>query len=378
MGKPLAIMVTAVALHTEGTNVTIVGTQWHVDGRVSYEGHPEVEGLLFNSRLIQGPTGLNGARYASHCHFVADYLGIFDDENETTREYWRYPDTKAWMLLAPTRGLMILVAKSLENGGLVWDPDRNTQEFVGNMSSWKSSGLMAFTVGMQGGSPHCYGNEQWVVSAFMPNGTVKTAWLGRLRRVLDKADELGMVPIVQFFYHTQFQNLLPGASEVAIQQATEWLLGTGLKGFVVEVFNEMCNDESAAMIQQVHNVSSAAGHRLLVSASCGGGGIPPASVVSEADFVLVHGNGQVYHTPRPRTLFCTAHYLFANHESAQSPDGISRMPIVFNEDDHGNFTAAGGNSNLMKSAYLRNRHMPRRCSCKLHGDSCAVAPRRVS
>jgi hypothetical protein len=74
----------------------------------------QAEGLLPNARMIQG---------------------IFDDSNPATRQNWAYPDTKQW------------------------DPARNTKEFVGNMSSWKAAGLLAFTVGLQGGSPHCYGND---------------------------------------------------------------------------------------------------------------------------------------------------------------------------------------------------------------------------
>ena len=54
--------------------------------------------------------------------------GVFDDSNPSTRDQWHYPDTKTW------------------------DPQRNTEEFVGNMSAWKETGLLAFTVGMQGGS----------------------------------------------------------------------------------------------------------------------------------------------------------------------------------------------------------------------------------
>jgi hypothetical protein len=105
--------------------------------------------------------------------------GVFDDSNPSTRDQWKYPDTQKW------------------------DPDRNTREFVGNMSAWKEAGLLAFTVGMQGGSPHCYGNEGWTVSAFNVTGAIDPAWLQRLSLILDEADRLGMVPIVQYFYNAQ-------------------------------------------------------------------------------------------------------------------------------------------------------------------------------
>ena len=70
-----------------------------------------IQGLLPNSRMVQG---------------------IFDDLNIPTREKWKYPDTK------------------------VWDANRNTDEFIKAMPSWKEYGLMVFTINLQGGSPEGY------------------------------------------------------------------------------------------------------------------------------------------------------------------------------------------------------------------------------
>ncbi|MER3487084.1 MAG: hypothetical protein C4345_15015, partial [Chloroflexota bacterium] len=101
-----------------------------------------------------------------------------------------------------------------------WDPERNTREFVEAMPSWRACGLLAFTLNLQGGSPMGYSSvaathlalqelrartgdprpvpepataQPWHNSAFTATGELKPAYLARLRRILDAADELGMV-----------------------------------------------------------------------------------------------------------------------------------------------------------------------------------------
>ena len=90
------------------THVAISGAaspQWMINGVVTAKGSA-AEGLLLNARLIQG---------------------IFDDDNEATRVNWAYPDTQ------------------------VWDATRNTDELIGNLSSYVANGMRALTVGLQGG-----------------------------------------------------------------------------------------------------------------------------------------------------------------------------------------------------------------------------------
>lgn len=270
-----------------------VEPSWLINGEPVARGSA-AEGLLLNARLIQA---------------------IFDDSNATTRSHWAYPDTG------------------------VWDPDRNTDEFIGNLTAWYAAGLRAFTVGLQGGSPHCYGNpEDWTVSAFRSDGTLISAWLTRLRRVLYAADKLGMVPIVQYFYNAQFSKIEPAAVPAATTAISQWLAALPLRNFLVEVFNEKCSDEPvtplgltiANLIDIVHNASESSTRvngaaPLLVSASCGGGGIPSPEVVATSDFVLLHGNGQ---TPEK------VQEMVANVRAM--PAFIADpKPIVFNEDDHG-------------------------------------------
>ena len=156
-----------------------------------------VEGLLLNSRMVQG---------------------IFDDLNPETRPLWAYPDTGKW------------------------DAERNTREFLAAMPEWRRHGLLAFTINLQGGSPQGYSqNQPWHNSAIEADGALRADYLGRLERILNRADELGMVVILGYFYFGQDQRLTNEAAVLrAADNATDWLLDKGWRNVLVEINNE-CN-----------------------------------------------------------------------------------------------------------------------------------------
>ncbi len=63
--------------------------------------------------------------------------------------------------------------------------------------------------------------------------------MSRMARVLDRADELGMVAIVGYFYFGQDQRLKDEAAvRRAVTNATNWLLDGGYTNVLVEVDNE--------------------------------------------------------------------------------------------------------------------------------------------
>lgn len=251
-----------------------------------------MEGLLLNARLVQG---------------------IFDDRNAATAAQWAYPDTGRW------------------------DPDRNTSEFIQAMPLWRRHGLLAFTINFQGGSPQGYSRDQpWHNSAFEADGSLRADYLGRLRRILDRADELGMVAIIGFFYFGQDQRLADEAAVLrATDHATRWLLEGGWRNLLIEIDNE-CNvsaydhailkpDRVAELITRVQGMERG-GRRFLVSTSYGGGSIPRENVVKAADFLLLHGNG--VGNPAKITDMIA---------KTRAVPGYRGQPIVFNEDDHFDF-----------------------------------------
>jgi hypothetical protein len=278
------------------TTVAIKGDRFLINGRPTYEGRSwrgmRIEGLLMNSRMVQG---------------------IFDDLNADTVGKWAYPDTKRW------------------------DPERNTREFIAAMPEWRRHGLISFTIGIQGGSPQGYSQEQpWHNSGFHPDGTLRAEYLNRLERILDRADELGMVPIVGYFYFGQDERLENDAAVTrGVREATTWLLKKGYQNLLVEIANESDNrkyEQPLIKSARVHELIELAqsisleGRRLPVSVSFNGGSIPPPNVVSVADFLLLHGNG-VSEPDRIARMV----------EQTRQVQGYRTVPILFNEDDHFDF-----------------------------------------
>lgn len=282
------------------TTVSIVGEQFYINGEPTYKGRTwqgnPIEGLLFNSRMVQG---------------------IFDDLNPETRDGFTYPDTDKW------------------------DADRNTDEFVAAMESWYNHGLLAFTLNLQGGSPLGYGNNGWINSTFDEKGNLRPAYMGRLEKILNKADELGMVVILGYFYFGQDQLLEDEAAVVhAVDNITDWILDKGYRNILVEINNEsnVRYDHEILQPQRVHELikrvqnTQKNGQQLLVSTSYGGGFLPLPNVVSAADYILLHGNG--IKDPAKITQLVA---------DTRAVEGYSPKPVLFNEDDHFDFEADTNN-----------------------------------
>jgi len=288
----LCLTLTAAA-GTGSTTVSIVGDKFLVNGRPTYAGRSwsgvSMEGRLMNSRMVQG---------------------IFDDQNPATRGRWTYPD------------------------GQAWDPERNTREFIAAMPEWRSHGLLAFTLNLQGGSPEGYSAKQpWLNSAINADGSLRPDYLARAARILDRADELGMVVILGIFYFGQDERITDEAAVIrAVDQTVDWLLARGDRHVLIEVNNEtnVRYDHAILQPERVHELIARvrarhdpSGRRLLAGTSYGGGKIPGENVVKVSDFILLHGNGQA----EPAKI--TAMVAKTRALPAWRP-----MPIVFNEDDH--------------------------------------------
>jgi hypothetical protein len=293
----------------ERTSISIQGERFFLNGRPTYAGRTykgmKIEGLLLNSRMVQG---------------------VFDDANPETRSRWAYPDTGKW------------------------DPERNTREFVEAMPEWRKHGLLSFTINFQGGSPQGYSKAQpWENPAFEPDGAIKPAYASRMARILDRADELGMAPIVGVFYFGQ-DHRLPDEAAVrrALTNSVEWLLGRGYRNVLLEVANETGGSYHHEILKpaRIHELIELAkgirrgGTRLLTGVSYGGNKIPLANVVKSSDFLLIHGNG----VTRPERI---AEMVTLTRQV----EGYRPMPILFNEDDHFDFDRPSNNMVAAIGAY---------------------------
>ena len=290
-----------------GTTVSIEGEKFLLNGHPAYAGRTwngmSIEGRLMNARMVQG---------------------IFDDLNPDTRARWVYPDTGTW------------------------DPDRNTREFIAAMPEWRRHGLIAFTLNLQGGNPYGYsrlqpqphavapdGPSPWHNSAFTSDGTLRTDYSPRAERIIDRANDLGMVVILGLFYFGQDQRLTDEAAILnAVDQVTDWLFTHRWHHVLVEINNECDVGYHHAILKpaRVHELIRRVrgreldGWRFLAGTSYGGGRIPDDAVVRVSDFILLHGNG-VSDPARIGEMVARTRAL----------PSWRPMPIVFNEDDHFDF-----------------------------------------
>ncbi len=278
------------------TTISIKGENFYINQKITFKGKSyqgiNLEGLLPNSRMVQG---------------------IFDDTNTETQDQWKYPDTQKW------------------------DADRNTNEFIAAMPVWKEHGLLAFTLNLQGGSPYGYSKAQpWINTAIKSDGSLDDKYMKRLEKILDRADELGMVVILGYYYFGQDKNIKGDESvEKGVDNITNWLLDKNYRNILVEINNESNIQYQAHPILQPAHVDKLIvrakalnrnGRRLLVSTSFGGGFIPTDNVLAVCDFVLVHGNG-VKQPSKIEEMVTTV----------RGKSAYKGQPIVFNEDDHFDF-----------------------------------------
>ena len=87
-------------------------------------------------------------------------------------------------------------------------------------------------------------------------GDLRPDYMARLRLILDRADELGMAPILGLFYFGQDQRL---ADENAVLRAcdrtTDWILGNGYRNVLVEINNQAdIADLGVPRLHYGHNV----------------------------------------------------------------------------------------------------------------------------
>lgn len=266
-----------------------------INGAITYPKRP-IEGLLMNMRLVQG---------------------IFDDENPATRPLWRSAD------------------------GREFDAEKNTDAFIAMMPQWRRDGLLSFDINLQGGSPQGYSKDQpWRNSAITPAGALKPAYMKRLERILDRAEELGMAPMLGFFYFGQTPHMENEQAVIrATDAATDWVLERGYTNVLIEIANE-CDHKgypdiltparAPELIQRVQERSAGKvanpSKRLLVSTSLMGGRLNTPAMLRCVDYVLLHGNGVQSHVGITDMI-----------ERTRAADGYRGQPIIFNEDDHFDF-----------------------------------------
>ena len=320
------------------TKINILEDKWLINNELTYKDKSfkgkSIEGLLFNSRMVNA---------------------IFDDENKFTKNLWRYPDTH------------------------IWDPERNTKEFIKMLPVYKSYGLISFTLNLQGGAPLGYyrleefkkylitnnisvsekniwkdlpsqESQPWNSSGFKSNGELKENYTKRLSEIINAADENKMIVILGLFYFGQ-DEIISNENGVinAVNNTVNWILENKYTNVLIEINNECNVPRYEHEILQPHRVNELIkiaknikyrDKNLYIGTSYRGNTIPDINVIKESDFVLLHGNG-VNEPKRISEMI---------NQTRELPNW-QKMPIVFNEDDHFNCFDNNNNFSQALSSY---------------------------
>jgi hypothetical protein len=268
------------------TAVAIEGDRWLINGEVTYLGRP-AEGRLMNVRMVNS---------------------VFEDDRPKS----------AWPSALPQD----------------FDPEANTDAFIARLPEYVGHGMLGFTLNLQGGSPKYEGAHN---SAFNSDGSLRPAYLGRVKRVIEAADQQGAVIILGLFYqrqHHQSPTFNPRSLEgqaairAAVANVAQWIKDNGFTNVVLEISNEYShsgysnwNDgnwlRSEAGQVELMKLARSTHPGLLVSTSGHGDGTIPSGIAQTADFVLIHTNGTA----------------LSDYPSRIASARSYGKPVVINEDD---------------------------------------------
>jgi hypothetical protein len=194
-----------------------------------------------------------------------------------------------------------------------FNPEVNTDRVIAALDTYREHGVLAINVSLQGGNG--YGVEVpeikrdrlarlgpskgAMISAFLPDGSLKAAWMHRLLRLQRALDERGMCLVLMYFYEGQ-NGVLRDSEAIrrAVVNATDWLVSNDCRNVIIEIANEYdlpewryepwIQDNIADLIQLARS-RFRPDFRLPISASTMGMTIYPM-IREFADLTVVHGN----------------------------------------------------------------------------------------
>jgi CubicO group peptidase (beta-lactamase class C family) len=234
----LALACPHLALAGE-TRVELDGTRWLVNGKPTNPGTP-CEGLLMNVRMVNA---------------------TFEDQGK--------PD---------------------------FDAEQNADEFISKIAEYAALGVNAFTLCLQGGMP---GYEGAVNSAFLPDGSLRDAYLRRVERVIRACDQHGVVVILGLYYQRQSKILRDEpAVRAGVVQAVQWVQAHAFSNVLIEIANEYPHTgfvhssirEHASQASLIRLAKATAPKLLVTSSGYGNGQLDP-EVAEACDFLTPHWNG---------------------------------------------------------------------------------------
>ena len=233
------------------TKVTVRANQWYFNNQIINKGSP-AEGLLMNVRMVNS---------------------VFEDRSTQ-------------------------LSINIPN----FDSDTNTNEFISMISEYVSSGVNAFTISLQGGSP---GYEGAINTAFNDDGSLRKKYFDRVEKVIRACDSQHAVVILSCFYQRQHSHYssLKGKEEIikALGNVVNWIKERKFTNVLLEITNEHNHggyknwpDGEWLASEQGQNELIMLVKRfypsLLVGTSGMGDGTYSPLLTKESDFFLIHFN----------------------------------------------------------------------------------------
>jgi hypothetical protein len=211
-------------MYNAQTTVSLDGTKILINGRPTYEGRTNVEGLLFNVRTVNA---------------------TFDDTRGTV-DWWDDDGTQAgndYAGYGPWQSPSSAIA--------------NTERYVAALPQYRAHGILGVNLNLQGGHP--LNGKPWIVeghgsagarpnghrdfyhnSAFNADGTIAEDYAARTASMIEACDRLGMVVILQLFYFGQ-DTVFADEQGIcaAVDRAVDTICDRGYRNVIVEIANEV-------------------------------------------------------------------------------------------------------------------------------------------
>ena len=232
-----------------------------------------------------------------------------------------------------------------------FNSEANTDRVIAALDTYREHGVLAINVSLQGGNPG-YGKavpeiqrertarlgrgKGSLISAFLPDGSLKPAWTGRLLRLQRALDQRGMVLDLMYFFEGQ-NGVLRDSDAIrrAVINATDWLIRHNCRNVIIEIANEYDLEDWEYDLWIPNHIGElielarsrfTPDFRLPIGASTKGTAVSSA-IGDHADLAMVHGNTRPPEEKRKRVA-----ELFA--------DSKVPGPIFMDEDDNGKDTTA--------------------------------------
>lgn len=201
-----------------------------------------------------------------------------------------------------------------------YDPEQNTDRLIQQLDLYKQHGIGGIVVGLQGGDPGYARDVNGVgrgvsadlgeksgalVSAYNPNGSLKTGWMKRLDRLISAANQRGLVVCLVLFQQDQDESLASREAIVAAAgNVARHLIETNARNVMLDVADAWDEPEGhwdhrrfipryvEYLIRAVRDEFQHADFTLPIGASSGSGMLYPMSLARLCDMVLLQGDGR--------------------------------------------------------------------------------------